>query len=297
MALLYTCRSVRLAQYFQEKIRKDSRFEIPAERILGMVVFRVKGDNETTEALLKRLNKSGKIHMVPASIKGKYIIRYTVTSQYTTENDIDRDWKIIQETASRLMRDESVEEDEVFEEVPVNDEKEKDERPIVPKRREYGMSLLLSNVPMSPKVVNGSFAAIFDSNDIIVEFAKQIINSDFNQSLFRLSPRRRVHLKDQVKQQSLDVTLYSTKPSQPSFKQSSLDSKVEEILETYCNGTTSKITSTDLDALHENDEAENEAAEQLVVTIHDPDGSEERQELLHGRLVRCCKHCGLPIED
>lgn len=45
--------------------------------------------------------------MVPAAIKGKYIIRFTVTSQYTTEQDIDRDWKIIKEMLSKVQRDES----------------------------------------------------------------------------------------------------------------------------------------------------------------------------------------------
>ena len=33
-----------------------SRFEIPAARHMGMVVFRLKGDNAMTEKLLKKLN-------------------------------------------------------------------------------------------------------------------------------------------------------------------------------------------------------------------------------------------------
>ena len=43
--------------------------------------------------------------MVPAAIKVKYIIRFTVTSQYTTETDLDRDWKIISDTYSKILRD------------------------------------------------------------------------------------------------------------------------------------------------------------------------------------------------
>lgn len=43
--------------------------------ILGMVVFRIKGENELTERLLKRLNQRGNIHCVPSSLKGKYVIR------------------------------------------------------------------------------------------------------------------------------------------------------------------------------------------------------------------------------
>lgn len=53
-----------------------------------MVVFRLKGDNTLTECLLKRLNARGYIHAVPACFKGVYVIRFTVTSQRTTNQDI-----------------------------------------------------------------------------------------------------------------------------------------------------------------------------------------------------------------
>ena len=33
----------------------------------------------------------------------------------------------------------------------------------------FGSSLLLANSPMSPKIVNGSFAAIFDNGDNVLE--------------------------------------------------------------------------------------------------------------------------------
>ena len=48
-----------MAKQFEELIGSDDRFEIPVERHLGMVVFRLKGENEMTEKLLKRLNGSG----------------------------------------------------------------------------------------------------------------------------------------------------------------------------------------------------------------------------------------------
>lgn len=45
---------VRLAQKFEALVLADYRFEIPAARHLGMVVFRLKGDNELTEKVLCR---------------------------------------------------------------------------------------------------------------------------------------------------------------------------------------------------------------------------------------------------
>lgn len=48
--------NVRLAGKFEALVRSDTRFEIPASRHLGMVVFRLKGDCAMTEKLLKKLN-------------------------------------------------------------------------------------------------------------------------------------------------------------------------------------------------------------------------------------------------
>lgn len=53
-----------------------------------MVVFRLKGANELTERLLKRLNARGKLHCVPACLKSSYVIRFTITSPRTTNNDL-----------------------------------------------------------------------------------------------------------------------------------------------------------------------------------------------------------------
>ncbi|CAG0891143.1 unnamed protein product, partial [Darwinula stevensoni] len=96
-------RGVKLAEEFERHVRRDPRFEIPAKRHLGMVVFRLKGENERTEALLKRMNGSGQVHCVPASLKGRYIIRFTITSTYTTSQDVRRDWEIIQATADLIL--------------------------------------------------------------------------------------------------------------------------------------------------------------------------------------------------
>jgi len=41
------------------------------------------------------------------------------------------------------------------------------------KNADFGSSLLLANSPMSPKIVNGSFAAIFENSDVLREFARK----------------------------------------------------------------------------------------------------------------------------
>ena len=40
------------------------------------------------------------MHAVPASLKDRYVIRFTVTSPRTTVEDVERDWSIIQTIAN-----------------------------------------------------------------------------------------------------------------------------------------------------------------------------------------------------
>ncbi|KAK6475221.1 histidine decarboxylase-like [Huso huso] len=97
-----------MATLFESLVRKNSDFEVPAERHLGLVVFRLKGRNSLTEELLKELTKSGTMYLIPAAIRDKLIIRFTVTSQFTTREDILRDWSIIHHTATAVLSRHSV---------------------------------------------------------------------------------------------------------------------------------------------------------------------------------------------
>lgn len=143
-------------------------------------MFRLKGDNALTEHLLKRLNKRGNLHCVPASLKGKYVIRFTVTSSRTTSDDIVKDWTEIKSVATDVLEELKIKIDRVT----LKGEKKTEKRgretyfeiPFPPflletrRRNEaFGSSLLLSNSPLSPKVVNGSFAAIFDEDEFLAK--------------------------------------------------------------------------------------------------------------------------------
>ncbi|XP_027696670.1 histidine decarboxylase [Vombatus ursinus] len=92
-----------MAKYFESLVRNDPLFEIPAKRHLGLVVFRLKGPNCLTERVLKELVKSGCLFLIPAIIQDKFIIRFTVTSQFTTKEDILRDWNLIRDAATHIL--------------------------------------------------------------------------------------------------------------------------------------------------------------------------------------------------
>merc|ERR1711971_1134253 len=182
-------KGVRLAQKFESLVRSDPRFEIPAARHLGMVVFRLKGDCSMTETLLKKLNSSGKLHAVPCCIKGRYVIRFTVTSQRTTAQDITRDWSLIRSTATSVLEEAGII-CPVRKRVPLKEIKEKNES--------FGTSLLLANIgpnsPNTPKIVDGSFAALFDTEDVVEDFSKKLktMHRDIHTSSSRSQTNRRV---------------------------------------------------------------------------------------------------------
>ncbi|KAG5206694.1 hypothetical protein JEQ12_018267 [Ovis aries] len=92
-----------MAKYFESLVRNDPFFEIPAKRHLGLVVFRLKGPNCLTESVLKEIAKAGRLFLIPATIQDKLIIRFTVTSQFTTRDDILRDWNLIQDAATLIL--------------------------------------------------------------------------------------------------------------------------------------------------------------------------------------------------
>jgi len=182
-----------------------------------------------------------------------------VTSQCTVDADIERDWAIISQNATVVLQ--SVTEEVLpvsrpaarhlpgtaqAEKGAVDEDVMKGEKSLIDRKRErlrrrdFGLSLLLSNVPMSPKFINGSFAALFDNVDVIAEYARHISRSradDLNGCPIRMSPRRR--LIEYPRQYSLDHSFHlhpatATTARQrvvfrPEVRQGSLDSKIEEI--------------------------------------------------------------------
>lgn len=70
---------------------------------MGLVCFRLKGDNEASEKLLKRINGRGNIHLVPSKIKDTYFLRMAVCSRFTKPEDIDYSWKEVAKSADEIL--------------------------------------------------------------------------------------------------------------------------------------------------------------------------------------------------
>ena len=200
-----------------------------------------------------------------------------------------------------LSEDDSVDEEEEVEEEEVIEVGPANNRHImrIPsiKRKDFGMSLLLSNVPMSPKFINGSFAAIFDNNNVIVEFAKELSRGDFNGQTILLSPRRRIKLKDQMRQQSLDSNYFSIKRAPGRFKQGSLDSKIDEILETSSYGSDVSGNFLRTDSVDDSEADSDDVKANVtsgVATIANGKEKPPPVDTVNG-VCLTCKHCGKPV--
>lgn len=84
----------------------ETSFHSTVQLQLGLVCFRLKGTDKLNEKLLSAINESGKLHMVPASVNERYIIRFCAVAQNATAEDIDYAWDTIVDFANELLEKE-----------------------------------------------------------------------------------------------------------------------------------------------------------------------------------------------
>ncbi|GLH02078.1 Uncharacterized protein GBIM_08128 [Gryllus bimaculatus] len=64
------------------------RLVLPVEQQLGLVCFRLRGSDQLNQKLLGNINASGRLHMVPASVNDKYVIRFCAVAQDASDADV-----------------------------------------------------------------------------------------------------------------------------------------------------------------------------------------------------------------
>uniref|UniRef100_A0A7M5XBS9 Aromatic-L-amino-acid decarboxylase n=2 Tax=Clytia hemisphaerica TaxID=252671 RepID=A0A7M5XBS9_9CNID len=97
---------IQQAKFFEEMVRKDARFEVINDVLMGLVCFRLIGDNALNEDLNKRVNEARKIHMTPATVDGQFVLRFVVASRLTEDKDIQFAWDEIKDHAGILLNNE-----------------------------------------------------------------------------------------------------------------------------------------------------------------------------------------------
>ncbi|XP_034950094.1 tyrosine decarboxylase-like [Chelonus insularis] len=99
----YIRNHIRLAKKFEALMKKNKRFEVLNEVKVGLVCFRLKGSDELNQELLANINASGKIHMIPSRMMGQYVIRFCVTRENATEDDIEYAAQVIEQHATEVL--------------------------------------------------------------------------------------------------------------------------------------------------------------------------------------------------
>jgi aromatic-L-amino-acid/L-tryptophan decarboxylase len=86
---------IRLAKLFAAMVEKDSRFEVVAPVLFSTVCFRLKAGDAENQAMIDRVNASGKTFISHTTLNGKLTARLSIGNVRTTEDDVRQAWKTI----------------------------------------------------------------------------------------------------------------------------------------------------------------------------------------------------------
>lgn len=85
---------ISLAKYLEQLVRADARFELLISS-LGVVCFRLRGDDFFTQKLLDRISERRKLFIMPYYYQGKLVVRFVICSRLTEPQDIVYAWNEI----------------------------------------------------------------------------------------------------------------------------------------------------------------------------------------------------------
>ena len=95
---------IRMARSLAELIGQEEEFELMAPVTMNLVCFRYKPKdvedenelNRINEALLKKINDSGKIFLTHTKINGKYVLRMVIGQTNVEQKHVDNAWALVQ---------------------------------------------------------------------------------------------------------------------------------------------------------------------------------------------------------
>jgi aromatic-L-amino-acid decarboxylase len=95
---------IRLAKLFAAWIEEDSRFELSAPVVMGVVCFRLQTPDDAESdrrnaQIVEAINAAGEAYLMQTKLRGRVVMRLGLGNLLTTETHLSRVWQIIRETA------------------------------------------------------------------------------------------------------------------------------------------------------------------------------------------------------
>src|SRR4051794_10086040 len=93
---------LRLARLFAGWVKEDSRFELSAPTVMGVVCFRFKAGNNAesdrrNSQLVETINAGGETYLMQTKLRGRSVMRLGLGNVLTTEEHLVRVWQIIRD--------------------------------------------------------------------------------------------------------------------------------------------------------------------------------------------------------
>jgi aromatic-L-amino-acid decarboxylase len=95
-------RHVALAQEFAAWVEADRDFEVAAPVPLSLVCFRHRGGDEANQAIMNRVNESGRMFMTHTKLDDKLTLRLSIGQGTTEKKHVERAWETIREAANAI---------------------------------------------------------------------------------------------------------------------------------------------------------------------------------------------------
>jgi aromatic-L-amino-acid decarboxylase len=94
-------RHIALAQDFASWVQEDPDFELAAPAPLNLVCFRHKGGDEANQAIMDRVNHSGRAFFSHTRLDDRLVLRLCVGHARTEERHVHEVWRLIKEAVPR----------------------------------------------------------------------------------------------------------------------------------------------------------------------------------------------------
>ncbi|RZC37146.1 aromatic-L-amino-acid decarboxylase-like, partial [Asbolus verrucosus] len=93
---------IALAKHFEDLVRADPRFEVCSSN-MGLVCFRLRGDDGLTVTLLEKILERKNIYVIAGHFQNYHVIRFAICSRLTEKKHIDYAWNEFCSQANEIV--------------------------------------------------------------------------------------------------------------------------------------------------------------------------------------------------